>query len=402
MRRTFQAAAVLCYHRSATAFVSPSAALPSRTSALRRSSTSHSSWVLPQQQVLNEQREQRHAATALRAGLDGDGSDAEAAMKKLLQEDFGANVAVDPKRVAVLFDFDGTIGDTETPAMEVAYWELAPYFPGAATGGELVDMSEYVRNNAGKAFEFMLEVVEADRKEQGLPDIATARAESAENPEIMKVVDAERAKYGLKPLGDLRAAGTLKDILTQQKEETVDALSVVARPVEGMVNALDELRARKLPFAIATTSPKPRVPASIHACGLDDYFPADKVHSGESDFDPPRFKPDPSVYLKAAQFEGALPPLCVAVEDSASGVGSAYAAEMGLIVGYVGASHISASRKSEHAKMLRHRGARVVVDEMKDLITLVDCFAECMAKGEDFCLPIANVINTLDPKRVWG
>ena len=56
---------------------------------------------------------------------------------------------------------------------------------------------------------------------------------------------------------------------------------------QGMVNALDELRARKLPFAIATTSPKPRVPASIHACGLDDYFPADKVHSGESDFDPP-------------------------------------------------------------------------------------------------------------------
>lgn len=54
-------------------------------------------------------------------------------MKKLLQEDFGANVAVDPKRVAVLFDFDGTIGDTETPAMEVAYWELAPYFPGAAS-----------------------------------------------------------------------------------------------------------------------------------------------------------------------------------------------------------------------------------------------------------------------------
>ena len=45
---------------------------------------------------------------------------------------------------------------------------------------------------------------------------------------------------------------------------------------------------------------------------------------------------------KAAQYEGALPPLCVAVEDSASGVGSAFAAEMGLIVGYVGASHISA------------------------------------------------------------
>ncbi len=55
---------------------------------------------------------------------------------------------------------------------------------------------------------------------------------SSPSAQIMKIVDEARAKYGLKPLGELRAAGTLKDILTQQKEETVDALSVVARPVE--------------------------------------------------------------------------------------------------------------------------------------------------------------------------
>lgn len=83
-----------------------------------------------------------------------------------------------------------------------------------------------------------------------------------------------------------------------------------------MVNTLDELKARKLPFAIATTSPKPRVPASVHACGLDDYFPADKIHSGESDFDPPRFKPDPSVYLRVSQvlfFSRGWPELRIAV-----------------------------------------------------------------------------------------
>lgn len=60
------------------------------------------------------------------------------------------------------------------------------------------------------------------------------------------------------------------------------------------------------------------------------------------------------------------------------------------------------ARKSEHAKMLRRRGARVVVNDMKNLIPLVDCFTECMAKGEDFCLPIANLINTMDRKGVWG
>lgn len=36
--------------------------------------------------------------------------------------------------VAVCFDFDGTLGDTETPAMEVAFWEAAPYIPGLPIG----------------------------------------------------------------------------------------------------------------------------------------------------------------------------------------------------------------------------------------------------------------------------
>ena len=41
------------------------------------------------------------------------------------------SAAVDPDATAVLFDFDGTLGDTETPAMRAAFWELAPYFPDA-------------------------------------------------------------------------------------------------------------------------------------------------------------------------------------------------------------------------------------------------------------------------------
>lgn len=53
-----------------------------------------------------------------------------------------------------------------------------------AVGEELVDIREYVRNNAGKAFEFMLEKVEADRASAGLPDIATVRAEASEHPEV--------------------------------------------------------------------------------------------------------------------------------------------------------------------------------------------------------------------------
>ena len=78
---------------------------------------------------------------------------------------------------------------------------------------------------------------------------------------------------------------------------------------------------------------------------------------------------------------GGLPPArCVAVEDSASGVGSAANAKLGLIVGYVGASHIA--DKEGHAKMLLAgkrsddgRGADVVIEDMADLPPLVAAFA---------------------------
>ncbi len=42
--------------------------------------------------------------------------------------------------------------------MEVAFWELAPYFPNV-TPAQLTPtmMNDYIRLNAGKAFEFMVE-----------------------------------------------------------------------------------------------------------------------------------------------------------------------------------------------------------------------------------------------------
>lgn len=57
--------------------------------------------------------------------------------------------------------------------------------------------------------------------------------------------------------------------------------------------------------------------------------------------------------------------------------------------------------KTEHAKSLRVRGARVVINDMKMLIPLVECFNECMAKGEDFCEPIAKTIDKLPRKGIW-
>jgi len=95
------------------------------------------------------------------------------------------------------------------------------------------------------------------------------------------------------------------------------------------------------------------------------------------------------VYPKAAAAEKCDPEDCIAVEDSGSGVGSAANARMGLIIGYVGASHIPAGKKESHAKMLMAgeksedgRGALLVVEEFRNVAVLVNAFKAARAKGD--------------------
>lgn len=287
-------------------------------------------------------------------------------------------------RVAVLFDFDGTLGDTETPAMEVAFWEIAPYLPDLVwqnSFGLEDQKTRFIEDNAGRAFEFMVEDCNKERAKRGLPPVEEAWKEPPPEP-LASVINSNRVnRFGLKMLSQVVGGRLYTSILQQQKEETNEALAVCTVPNPGVPEVCEQLTQRGIPFCISTTSGKPRVPISVKAAGLEPYFPPEKIHSGESDFDPPRFKPDPSVYLRAAESEGAQPENCVAVEDSGSGVGSAANANLGLIIGYVGGTHIPANKKDEHAKMLMSgskskngRGADLVVEEFSNITLLVEAF----------------------------
>jgi len=282
--------------------------------------------------------------------------------------------------VAVLFDFDGTLADTETPAMEVAFWELAPYMPNKNSGDLAGETVPFIEHNAGRAFEQMVENVDHDRKNAGLTSAEEAHKNATEvSAASLDTIDAARAQFGLQPFSQARQQ--FFTLLTQQKEETVQALGVCAKANPGVIETLEGLTVRGIFFAIATTSGKPRVPVCVDTAGLRRFFPADRIYSGESDFDPPRFKPDPAVYEMAIAASGCPAARCIALEDSASGVGSAANANIGLIVGYLGASHIPAAQKAPHATLLMSgvkskngRGADVVITEMVDFLPIVDAF----------------------------
>lgn len=86
-------------------------------------------------------------------------------------------------------------------------------------------------------------------------------------------------------------------------------------------STLDELRARGLKLAIGSSSKNAKF--ILEQIGLGDFF--DAVSDGTMIS---KSKPDPEVFLKAAEFLGLKPEECLVVEDAVSGVDAAHAAGM--------------------------------------------------------------------------
>lgn len=96
---------------------------------------------------------------------------------------------------------------------------------------------------------------------------------------------------------------------------------------EGVTEMLDELRARGIPAAVATSSRSPHALGNLGRAGLLDLF---QTIVTRDDVENP--KPHPEPYLTAARRLGVRPTECLAVEDSHSGVRAAHAAGMQTVM----------------------------------------------------------------------
>ena len=81
---------------------------------------------------------------------------------------------------------------------------------------------------------------------------------------------------------------------------------------------LDALRASGLKLAIGSSSKN--TPYILERIGLKDYF--DALSDGNNIT---RSKPDPEVFLKAAEYLGEAPEACLVVEDAVSGAQAGHA-----------------------------------------------------------------------------
>jgi beta-phosphoglucomutase-like phosphatase (HAD superfamily) len=129
------------------------------------------------------------------------------------------------------------------------------------------------------------------------------------------------------------------------------------KTVEGVGVAVETLRRRGYPMAVASQSPLARVQLSLHVAGLAGQF-GDHIYVTSM---VPRPKPAPDIYLLAAQKLGVAPAHCIVIEDSPAGAAAALGAGM-RVIGYAPDKTFDAMRAS---------GARVI-RSMHELISTID------------------------------
>ncbi len=121
---------------------------------------------------------------------------------------------------------------------------------------------------------------------------------------------------------------TAQELVKKEQSEFLSYLKTgkSPEPIPGVVTLLDKLSNNGYIIALASSSQRIVIDYFLEKCSLEKYFQiklsGDDVVTG---------KPDPAIFLKAAEIAGIKPESCLVIEDSENGVTAAVAAGMKCI-----------------------------------------------------------------------
>ena len=146
------------------------------------------------------------------------------------------------------------------------------------------------------------------------------------------LTDEEYHKYNGTP-GESWIAGITKGMITgelatncriaKERQYREDLKDADIDLIKGAKELFDQLKAKNIPFTIATSSDKENVLLYFKKFGLDKWFDFNKCMFTDGTF---KGKPSPEIYLNAAKKLGVDIKKCVVFEDTRSGVKSGYSA----------------------------------------------------------------------------
>ena len=142
-------------------------------------------------------------------------------------------------------------------------------------------------------------------------------------------------------------------LLTEEKESIYrDLYRPHLQPAPGLLAFLDALKAEHVRLAVGTSAPVSNVLFTLDGLPLRPYFDAIVDASMIR-----RGKPDPEIYLTAAERVGVLPDQCVVFEDAFAGI------EAGLRAGMKVVAVATTHTRDELADM----GASLIIDDFNGL-----------------------------------
>jgi HAD superfamily hydrolase (TIGR01509 family) len=103
-------------------------------------------------------------------------------------------------------------------------------------------------------------------------------------------------------------------IMPEVRRRTAEAFRAHLKPVDGALETLQKLH---LPLCVASSGPMEKIELSLALTGLARFFASDRIFSA---YTIGCWKPDPGLFLHAAQTMGVAPNRCAVVEDSLFGV----------------------------------------------------------------------------------
>lgn len=178
--------------------------------------------------------------------------------------------------LALIFDFDGLIVDTETPEVDIwreVFIEHGTVFP-----------DEYWINAIGRGADQIMEKPVQVLARYCTGPVETEAVRADHHRRVMAAIDAQP-------------------------------------PRPGIVALLDDAREAGLKIGVASSSKHDWVDGHLARLGLADRF--DAITCAD---DVPRAKPFPDLYLKACERLGVTPGEAMALEDSPNGIAAARAA----------------------------------------------------------------------------
>lgn len=179
---------------------------------------------------------------------------------------------------AIIFDCDGTLVDSETLGNQVLVEYIAEFgldFPlseaiNRFTGGKMADTVAYVESHFGRS----------------LPD----------------------------------------NFVPELRRRMVTVFEARLQPMPGVENILQKLT---IPYCVASSGPREKIELSLRSTKLLQYFQG-RIFSA---YEVGSWKPDPGLFLHAAEALGVTPKHCAVIEDSVIGAKAGTAAGM-TVFGY--------------------------------------------------------------------